>query len=102
MVVIGNEGTEMTYTIKMKGQKKTIIATSLEDARKVFMVAQDGVMARGGVIRSAEVIKDGSPFARISQNGNVWPMEEWTPGQKPLVGRIYVNADLTEEYHSNL
>lgn len=36
---------------------------------------------------SGVVIKDaaGQDAARVSYNGNVWPLAEWFPGQEPLL-----------------
>lgn len=69
----------MSYTIKLRG--KTYSVATFEAASALFESKQDRM---GRIIRSADILKDGANVARISQNGNVWPVEEWFPGQAPL------------------
>lgn len=68
------------FTVKLRSKAYTV--TSLEAAAALFESKQDRM---GRIIRGAEVKRDGVVVARISQNGNVWPPEEWFPGMVPLV-----------------
>lgn len=70
----------MSYTIKLRG--KTYAVPTLEAASDLFESKQDRM---GKIIRGAEIMEGGKVVARISQNGNVWPVEEWFPGMEPLV-----------------
>lgn len=70
----------MTLTIKLRG--KTHSVNSLRAAADLFEAKQDRL---GKIIRSAEVYEGDKLVARVSQNGNVWPPEEWFPGQEPLI-----------------
>jgi hypothetical protein len=70
----------MAYTIKLRG--KTHSVETLEAASALFESKQDRL---GKIIRSADIFENGVKVARVSQNGNVWPVEPWFPGQAPLV-----------------
>ena len=71
----------MAYTIKLRG--KTYSVPTLEAASDLFESKQDRM---GRIIRSADVLDEhGVKVAYISQNGNVWPVDPWFPGQMPLV-----------------
>lgn len=70
----------MPLTIKLRGKTHTV--DSLRAAAELFEAKQDRL---GKIIRSAEVCDGDKLVARISQNGNVWPPEEWFPGQEPLI-----------------
>ena len=68
------------FTIKLRGKTHTV--SSLQAASDLFEAKQDRL---GKIIRSAEVYENGALVARISQNGNVWPPEDWFNGQQPLI-----------------
>lgn len=70
----------MAYTIKLRG--KTHKVDSLKAASDLFEVKQDRM---GKIIRSAIVMDGKKVAARISQNGNVWPPEDWFVGMEPII-----------------
>lgn len=69
----------MTYALKLRG--KVYNVETLKEASDLFESKQDRM---GKIIRSADVFENGVKVARISQNANVWPVEDWYPGQKCL------------------
>lgn len=70
----------MSLTIKLRG--KTYSAPTIEAASDLFNAKQE---IRGRIIREALVMDGSEVVARISQNGNVWPPQEWFPGMQPLI-----------------
>lgn len=73
----------MTMTIKIKG--KTHEVKGLADASALYCQIRDESGEGGSTFRPAVVRQNGKGIARISYNGNVWPMAEWTPGLTPLL-----------------
>ena len=78
----------MSYTVKLRGKVYTV--DSLKAASDLFESKQDRF---GKIIRSADVMHDGKIVARISQNGNVWPPQEWHVGMEPLYRAVGVGAN---------
>lgn len=78
----------MSYTIKLRGKVYTV--NSFKDASDLFESKQDRM---GKIIRSADVMQGGKIVARISQNGNVWPPQEWYVGMEPLYRAVGVGAN---------
>ena len=70
----------MAYTIKLRG--KVHKAASIQAASDLFNSKQEFL---GRIIRSANVMDGDEVVARISQNGNVWPPQEWFPGMRPII-----------------
>lgn len=83
----------MTYTIKLRG--KTHAVPTLQAAHELFEAKQDRM---GRIIRSAEVYRGSELVARVSQNGNIWPPQEWFVGMIPLIGTMFDGT----VYHSDL
>ena len=73
----------MSYQVKLRGKVYTV--ASLIEASDLFEAKQDRM---GKIIRSADVTQDGVIVARIIQNGNVWPPQEWFWGMEPLYRRV--------------
>lgn len=67
------------YTVRLRG--KVYSVNSMKEASDLFETKQDRM---GRIIRSANVMKGDEIVARISQNGNVWPPQDWFVGMEPL------------------
>ena len=66
------------------GRKRYQVA-SLQEASEMFCAARD--KSGHGASRTPDVTivdERGETVARISYNGRVWPVGEWTPDQKPI------------------
>lgn len=66
------------------GRKRYQVA-SLQEASEMFCAARD--KSGHGASRTPDVTivnERGDTVARISYNGRVWPVGEWTPDQKPI------------------
>ena len=58
---------------------------TLEQAAEIYRAAWDQACAKGRVIRGAMIRgANGADFYRVSQNGKIWPLEDWTPEQRPV------------------
>lgn len=69
------------------GRKRYQVA-DLAQASAMFEKARDAAMANGlepaDVPQTFIVNEHGKKRARVSWNGRVWPIAEWTPEQTPL------------------
>lgn len=72
----------MTYTAKAFG--RTIKGETFAEISRAYEAARDVHFSKGGRPKDATVMQDGVPVARISNNGRVWPLDEWFAGQVPL------------------
>jgi hypothetical protein len=69
----------------MRSGKRFEVA-SLEDASQKWCAFRDATGAGASEIGEDVMIynQTGTPVARISYNGKVWPPVEWKPGLEPL------------------
>jgi len=74
------------YILRLTGTKGVGVET-LEEAARAFAPFTGRGSAFYGRWKSLGAILDGTTgeqVARCSPNGRVWPVEKWTPNQKPL------------------
>ena len=68
----------------MQHRTKRYTVSSLEQASAIYCQLRDKSGQGASRFPGAVISKDGQAFARISYNGRVWPLAEWTEGQTPL------------------
>jgi len=77
--------TALTEALFMQIGRKRYPVGSLQQASEMFCAARD--KSGHGASRTPNVTivnERGETVARISYNGRVWPVGEWTPDQKPI------------------
>jgi hypothetical protein len=72
----------MALTLKIRGRKHMV--ADFAEAHAVYDKAWTAELNRGGCIRGASIFDGDKLVARVSQNGRIWPPEDYTPGMKPL------------------
>lgn len=72
-------------TLQMQIGRKHYPVASFQQASEMFCAARDKSGLGASRVPDAFIINDlGEKVARISYNGRVWPLAEWTPDQKPV------------------
>jgi hypothetical protein len=69
-------------TLKIRSRK--FVVADYAEASRIYEAAWQAELDRGGVLRGATIHEGNRLVARVSQNGRIWPPEEWTPGMVPL------------------
>ena len=69
-------------TMKIKG--RTFYGSSFAEMSRIYSASREASGKGMAKFPPATITEAGKPVARVSYNGRVWPMEEWTPGQVPL------------------
>lgn len=72
-------------TLKIRSRRFAV--ADFAEAARVYDAEWTKEIKRGGCIRGAEIFDGATQVARVSQNGRIWPLEPWKPGQAPLYDR---------------
>lgn len=73
-------------------RRPKMTASDFADASAKYSVVRDASGEGGSTFRDGIIKQDGKIVARISYNGRVWPVGEWSPGMTPLYDNRAVTA----------
>lgn len=65
-------------------RRPKMTASDLADASAKYSEVRDASGEGASTFYDGVVMQDGKPVARISYNGRIWPLEDWTPDMTPL------------------
>lgn len=75
----------LTEALFIQIRRKRYPVASLKQASEMFCAARDKSGLGASQTPDAFIVNSlGEKVARISYNGRVWPVEEWTQDQRPL------------------
>jgi len=72
----------ITYTAMFRRKQLT---GSLQAISDQFNVLRDRSGIRASQFTGVTIYQGSVPVARLSYNGKVWPLGDWTPDMKPLI-----------------